>query len=139
MVGACVLFFFFFSSRRRHTRCSRDWSSDVCSSDLRCRDGGWNCGNPNVLSFDLPSYPETTALALIGLQGRNSKELAVPLQTARRFRQETKSSLAKAWLAIALRCHGDNADAPANEGKLSNDVMLTAIEALGNTAGNYKH
>src|SRR2546429_6042 len=27
--------FFFFSSRRRHTRCSRDWSSDVCSSDLR--------------------------------------------------------------------------------------------------------
>src|SRR2546429_5962251 len=25
----------FFSSRRRHTRCSRDWSSDVCSSDLK--------------------------------------------------------------------------------------------------------
>src|SRR3989449_9206952 len=31
MKGAPV---FFFSSRRRHTRCSRDWSSDVCSSDL---------------------------------------------------------------------------------------------------------
>src|SRR6266498_4953160 len=30
----CVIFFFFFSSRRRHTRCGRDWSSDVCSSDL---------------------------------------------------------------------------------------------------------
>src|SRR5438105_9857695 len=28
------LFFFFFSSRRRHTRSTRDWSSDVCSSDL---------------------------------------------------------------------------------------------------------
>src|SRR2546422_6997420 len=28
------LVFFFFSSKRRHTRCSRDWSSDVCSSDL---------------------------------------------------------------------------------------------------------
>src|SRR5690554_7023166 len=26
---------FFFSSRRRHTRCGRDWSSDVCSSDLQ--------------------------------------------------------------------------------------------------------
>src|SRR2546429_6410279 len=26
--------FVFLSSRRRHTRCSRDWSSDVCSSDL---------------------------------------------------------------------------------------------------------
>src|SRR5690606_40507580 len=30
-----LLFFFFFSSRRRHTRFSRDWSSDVCSSDLQ--------------------------------------------------------------------------------------------------------
>src|SRR5690606_40246750 len=29
-----VCFLFFFSSRRRHTRFSRDWSSDVCSSDL---------------------------------------------------------------------------------------------------------
>src|SRR5207249_8461045 len=29
--------FFFFSSRRRHTRSKRDWSSDVCSSDLRER------------------------------------------------------------------------------------------------------
>src|SRR5256884_6027247 len=29
---------FFFSSRRRHTRCSRDWSSDVCSSDLAIGD-----------------------------------------------------------------------------------------------------
>src|SRR6266699_797923 len=28
------MFVFFFSSRRRHTRCGRDWSSDVCSSDL---------------------------------------------------------------------------------------------------------
>src|SRR5207253_8509790 len=31
--------FFFFSSRRRHTRWPRDWSSDVCSSDLRHRGG----------------------------------------------------------------------------------------------------
>src|SRR6266702_5682989 len=30
---------FFFSSRRRHTRWPRDWSSDVCSSDLRA--SGW--------------------------------------------------------------------------------------------------
>src|SRR5208282_1292695 len=32
-----LFFFFFFSSRRRHTRCYRDWSSDVCSSDLLLR------------------------------------------------------------------------------------------------------
>src|SRR5260221_9945127 len=30
-------FFFFFSSRRRHTRSLCDWSSDVCSSDLKGR------------------------------------------------------------------------------------------------------
>src|SRR5439155_8142327 len=36
-----MFFFFFFSSRRRHTRWPRDWSSDVCSSDLApCRFAG---------------------------------------------------------------------------------------------------
>src|SRR5215467_8308054 len=33
------IIFFFFSSRRRHTRLQGDWSSDVCSSDLRRRRG----------------------------------------------------------------------------------------------------
>src|SRR5699024_11815794 len=33
------LLFFFFSSRRRHTRSKRDWSSDVCSSDLAVNKG----------------------------------------------------------------------------------------------------
>src|SRR5216683_5146667 len=32
LIETCELFFF--SSRRRHTRSDRDWSSDVCSSDL---------------------------------------------------------------------------------------------------------
>src|SRR5207245_4062053 len=35
MVLARLCVVVFFSSRRRHTRCYRDWSSDVCSSDLR--------------------------------------------------------------------------------------------------------
>src|SRR5690606_39327080 len=36
--SVCVYYIlFFFSSRRRHTRFSRDWSSDVCSSDLERR------------------------------------------------------------------------------------------------------
>src|SRR5438067_6393287 len=34
--------FFFFSSRRRHTRSKRDWSSDVCSSDLAWSNPGFN-------------------------------------------------------------------------------------------------
>src|SRR5438874_13210517 len=41
-----VVAFFFFSSRRRHTRSLRDWSSDVCSSDLiaRVARGRGGCG-----------------------------------------------------------------------------------------------
>src|SRR6266496_282430 len=37
----CIMFSFFFSSRRRHTRSLRDWSSDVCSSDLGLHLDGW--------------------------------------------------------------------------------------------------
>src|SRR5262245_63518778 len=36
-----IVFLFFFSSRRRHTRCLSDWSSDVCSSDLRDQQRHW--------------------------------------------------------------------------------------------------
>src|SRR5690606_41022527 len=42
---------FFFSSRRRHTRFSRDWSSDVCSSDLEL--------DP-VRTASTPPQPKTT-------------------------------------------------------------------------------
>src|SRR5690606_39742208 len=38
---------FFFSSRRRHTSFSRDWSSDVCSSDL---DSAWGLPQPYALA-----------------------------------------------------------------------------------------
>src|SRR6266542_2016500 len=37
LLSPCPLKCFFFSSRRRHTSCYRDWSSDVCSSDLFAR------------------------------------------------------------------------------------------------------
>ena len=104
----------------------------------RCSDGGWNCGNPNVLNFDLPSYPETTGLALVGLQGRSGAELAGPLALARKWREETKSSLAKAWLAIALRCHQENLAPLPDDKKPSGDVMLAALEALGHPQGNYR-
>jgi Prenyltransferase and squalene oxidase repeat len=108
----------------------------------RCSDGGWNCGNPNVLNFDLPSYPETTGLALLGLHRWSGQNLTAAFDAARRFRMETKSSLAKAWLQIALRCHGQALDAPsenAPENPLTTkDIMLAAIQALGHPDGNYR-
>src|SRR5207249_6866630 len=46
----------FFSSRRRHTRSKRDWSSDVCSSDLIIRDPA----NPNLRGINgKPDYVRT--------------------------------------------------------------------------------
>src|SRR2546429_6518942 len=52
-------FVFFFSSRRRHTRCSRDWSSDVCSSDL-----------PGVRPQAVPSIRTPRLSLLIDVTGR---------------------------------------------------------------------
>src|SRR2546429_2600677 len=52
-----ALKFFFFSSRRRHTRCSRDWSSDVCSSDL---------GHPEFMDALMPLASQPIEIA-----GRN--------------------------------------------------------------------
>src|SRR5215813_2135679 len=51
---------FFFSSRRRHTRCGRDWSSDVCSSDLHnvlmCIQQGKTLQDPGRLEHRTPAY-----------------------------------------------------------------------------------
>lgn len=104
----------------------------------RCSDGGWNHGAPKTLAFDLPSYPESTGIALLGLLGCKRKEIPAALDLAARFHQETKSSLAKAWLQIALRCHGRNVPPPDDAEGKSSDVMLAALEALGHPDGNYK-
>src|SRR5438445_5784189 len=60
------LFFFFFSSRRRHTRYWRDWSSDVCSSDLNgCRAAG-----PHFIAQSAGKVINISSmLAAVGLPG----------------------------------------------------------------------
>jgi Prenyltransferase and squalene oxidase repeat len=104
----------------------------------RCSDGGWNYGTPNMLYVDLPSFPETTALALVGLDGVADPAVGQALNLAQQFRAETKSSLAKAWLQIALRCHGKDVAPPQESPFASRDVMLASLEALGHPEGNYK-
>src|SRR2546422_4662156 len=54
-------FFFFFSSRRRHTRCSRDWSSDVCSSDLLHLFGGARAPESEVRLPGAAEWPAVRA------------------------------------------------------------------------------
>src|SRR2546429_9917303 len=50
-----MFYFFFFSSRRRHTRCSRDWSSDVCSSDLETAGCYYGNNSGTVIKITLPN------------------------------------------------------------------------------------
>src|SRR5687768_17925993 len=68
-----IFFFFFFSSRRRHTRCSRDWSSDVCSSDLQ---GG------------VGAELEGGSLDLVGVELRGREQEGVSADARRRLVEE---------------------------------------------------
>lgn len=101
--------------------------------DVRCSDGGWNYGSRAALEVDLPSYPETTALALVGLQGR--LELKPALELGSKLLRETASPLARAWLRIALRVNGAAVEEPSGES--SSDTLITALEALSAPEGNH--
>src|SRR3712207_4423551 len=72
-------FLFFFSSRRRHTRYWRDWSSDVCSSDLRCAKDEQNLQiksiyiEPNNLILPINNEVELSVLTDMGTIIDNKK------------------------------------------------------------------
>jgi len=112
-------------------------SGEALLLDVRCKDGGWNYGSPWTLGEDQRSYPETTALALLGLQGRAEAGSSIDLAT--NWLRETPSSLARAWITVALRLHDvaiPDALRPL-EGLGSPDLMVLALEALGAPGGNY--
>jgi hypothetical protein len=104
-------------------------------ADVRCRDGGWNYGVRDVFQVDLPSYPETTGIALVGMQGYPGLETA--LDYAAREVNQTISPLGRAWLTIALRLRGvtlpEIAAAPPPA-----DLQILALEALAAADGNYR-
>src|SRR5437868_4942710 len=77
-------FFFFFSSRRRHTRSKRDWSSDVCSSDLANR------------------IPFARGL------GSSSATIALGLVAATRWKGREPDPEQLLALALRLEAHADN-------------------------------
>src|SRR5207302_6129615 len=77
---------FFFSSRRRHTRFSRDWSSDVCSSDLApnsCKLAEESSGRLaqherlGVMTQPLEGAAESEDCVVLEWNGRRSEERRV--------------------------------------------------------------
>src|SRR5690606_17629147 len=81
-------FFFFFSSRRRHTRFSRDWSSDVCSSDLTTRTASVSSTHLNMSTIS----SQNAAFMALTFSGRLIATWAI-----RSF-----SSTRKAWYSVTL-------------------------------------
>lgn len=96
--------------------------------ERRCIDGGWNYGNRKVYGVNLLSFPETTAIALMGLKGVQSPDLAGSLQLASRFREEARSPLARAWLTIALQSHGRPAANRVPD--VVPDISVTALQVI---------
>lgn len=98
--------------------------------DRRCVDLGWNYGNKRVLEEVLPSYPETTGIALVGLFAAG-KATGEELRAAARVFAQAKGAYAQAWLSIGLRLHGVEAPYTASEAvHPSGNVALTALEVL---------
>jgi len=102
--------------------------------DRRCLDLGWNYGNKRVLDEVLPSYPETTGIALVGLSAAG-KATRNELEAARKVFEGAKGAYAKAWLSIGLRLHGLQTPYEASgEVHASGNVALTALEVLASKA-----
>src|SRR5690606_41143281 len=102
---------FFFSSRRRHTRFSRDWSSDVCSSDLDAVPGE-------------------------GAFGESTRESALPWDRIRpvNFGRETRLSQALALLEIGRASCRERADIAAGAVAVPNNDDQSV-----DTAGDGRH
>src|SRR5699024_11719244 len=65
---------FFFSSRRRHTRSKRDWSSDVCSSDL----SGCECSGEFIQHlYSLPENDASDILSKSNILKKLTKKLRI--------------------------------------------------------------
>src|SRR6266699_5588373 len=94
-------FFFFFSSRRRHTRCGRDWSSDVCSSDLL---------GAKYVDYD-PGLSDTLLARGEPIQGLTEEQFADVAQGAAKSAQELIANLNKGL----------------NPGQLATDIHNTLV------------
>src|SRR5690554_8126424 len=82
---------FFFSSRRRHTRCGRDWSSDVCSSDLLDESRG---PSRRHLFMFIQTVTATRATALVQARAATAACPCWPRSEERRVGKECRAGWA---------------------------------------------
>src|SRR5256884_1780793 len=109
--------FFFFSSRRRHTRCSRDWSSDVCSSDLFSRAAGALFITPSGLSVLIRELETQLGFRLFD----------------RTTRHVAPTAYGTEFLGVARRCLADLDAATARIGRSATHAGQIGQTSPGNT------
>src|SRR6266436_9571872 len=94
-----MVLFFFFSSRRRHTRCSRDWSSDVCSSDLL---------DDGARGRDLERLRDRVPVHLRGDRKSVVKGKSVDLGGRRIIKKKKKKNKTKTVYSVAIIIYGQS-------------------------------
>src|SRR5690625_7076260 len=109
---------FFFSSRRRHTRWPRDWSSDVCSSDLP-----WSralrCPDTRIPSAEQLMSISTFDLFTVGI-GPSSSHTVGPMRAAARFAREAfeNPAVGPRLVDVAVHLYGSLAATAQGHGTL---------------------
>jgi hypothetical protein len=116
-------------------------------ADRECVGGGWNYGNRTVMGVDLPPYAETTAIALIGLQGADPDLFQRGLDALDRlWRDERQGGLSLAMSLAAFRLVRGRAhlsipgveaalDAELERTGLLDDVVALAWAAIASGRG----
>jgi hypothetical protein len=98
--------------------------------DRQCSDGGWNYGNTEVLGERLPSYAETTAIALVGLQGLDWPRKQSALARAKAYAALPQPALGASWLRLGLRLQGVPASDLPPVSIRANDLLVAGVAAL---------
>src|SRR6266536_1392210 len=123
------MFIFFFSSRRRHTSSTRDWSSDVCSSDL---DGVAKTSATNVVSDGIPGLELTlrapTSSAVTVNVGAPAPDKAQTIAAVKAFVSGYNDVVTKVRAELTeRRVTSPQSTADAQKGDLFGDPMLASM------------
>jgi hypothetical protein len=104
----------------------------------RCFDAGWNHGGTQYRSERAQSYPETTGMALVALQGLRGVELTRSLEAAQKMQQSPGSSEAQSWLQIAALRHGQKAATSSLDlpWRTTRDLALRLLASTASSPSN---
>jgi hypothetical protein len=99
-----------------------------------CADGGWNHGSNRALGRDGDSYPETTGIALVALNGVGGPQIEKAKAAARRHLTTCRTAEGIAWLRMGLAAHGEKAESAVEPVCRTN--MDTALMAMASAERN---